>query len=461
MKRILVLGAGQSSPYLIRCLLDGAEANGWFVTVGDRNIHLAKKRVRDHAWGEAIRLNINDTHMVSAQIRSSDVLVNFLPPKYLSLIGRDCVHHETPMISVSYRNADLRAMHRDARRQGVLLLCEIGLDPGLDLMSAMTMIHRVEHEGGVIESFESYGGGVAAPDGDDNPLRYVITWNPRNVVMSGESGAQFLNQGKIKIVPWHHVFDRTWMIDVEGVGPMEGYPNRDSISYQETFGLKDVKTLIRGTLRYPGWSETWQQIVRLGLPNEHLRIQDLKDRTWREIVEMFLPRDTAAQAPIEHRVANYLGISPTGGIIRNLAWLGLFTDEPTGCNGETVADALVDLLKHKLQLSPDSRDLVVLYHRIHARYPKEGDRTEIITSTFILQGEPGGFTAMARTVGQPAAIAVKLLLAGEFPLTGCHIPTHPAIYKPILRELERDGLIFTEKVLPVPSENGPGMSVRK
>ncbi len=253
----------------------------------------------------------------------------------------------------------------------------------------MTMIHRVEHEGGVIESFESYGGGVAAPDGDDNPLRYVITWNPRNVVMSGESGAQFLSQGKIKIVPWHHVFDRTWMIDIEGVGPMEGYPNRDSISYRETFGLKDVKTLIRGTLRYPGWSETWQQIVHLGLPNEHLRIPNLKNRTWKEIVEMFLPRDTDAQAPMEQRVANYLGINPTGAIIRNLSWLGLFSDEPTGCNGETISDALVELLKHKLQLAPDSRDLVVLYHRIHARYPKEGDRTEIITSTFTLEGRTG------------------------------------------------------------------------
>ena len=455
MKRILVLGAGQSSPYLIRYLLDGAEANGWFVTVGDRDIRLAKSRVGDHAWGEAIRLDINDTHMLSSQIRAADVVVNFLPAKYLSLIGRDCVHNETSMVSVSYRNANLRAMHRDARRQGVLLLCEMGLDPGLDLMSAMTMIHRVQHDGGVIDSFESYGGGVAAPDGDDNPLRYVITWNPRNVVMSGEGGAQFLNQGRIKIVPWHHVFDRTWLIDVEGVGKMEGYPNRDSISYRETFGLKDVKTLIRGTLRYPGWSETWQQIVRLGLPNEHMRIQGLKDRTWKQIVAMFLPRDVAAQAPIEQRVANYLKISPTGGIIQNLTWLGLFSDEPTGCNGETVSDALISLLEHKLQLLPDSRDLVVLYHRIHARYPEQDDRTEVITSTFTLEGEPGGLTAMARTVGQPAAVAVKLLLSGEFPLTGCHIPTHPAIYKPILRELENDGLEFREKVLEAPPENGP------
>ncbi|MBD3867142.1 MAG: saccharopine dehydrogenase NADP-binding domain-containing protein [Acidobacteria bacterium] len=455
MKRILVLGAGQSSPYLIRYLLDGAEDNGWFVTVGDRDIRLAKSRVGDHAWGEAIRLDINDTHMLSAQIRAADMVVNFLPAKFLSLIGRDCVHNETSMVSVSYRNADIRAIHRDARRQGVLLLCEMGLDPGLDLMSAMTMIHRVQHDGGIIESFESYGGGVAAPDGDDNPLRYVITWNPRNVVMSGEAGAQFLNQGRIKIVPWHHVFDRTWMIDVDGVGPMEGYPNRDSISYRETFGLKDVKTLIRGTLRYPGWSETWQQIVHLGLPNEHLRIPGLKDRTWKEIVAMFLPRDVAAQAPIEQRVANYLKVSPTGSIIRNLTWLGLFSDKPTGCKGETVTDALVELLEDKLQLLPDSRDLVVLYHRIHARYPEQNDRTEVITSTFTLEGEPGGLTAMARTVGQPAAVAAKLLLAGEFPLTGCHIPTLPAIYKPILRELEKDGLKFREKVLPSPPENGP------
>jgi len=449
MKKILVLGAGQSSPYLIRSLLSQAEEKNWFITVGDLDAGLARQRVGDHAWGTAIRLNINDTHMVSAQIQAADLVVNFMPPKFLSMVSRECILHLTPMISVSYRNADLRAMHRDARRQGVLLLSEVGLDPGLDLMSAMTLIHKVRKKGGVVESFRSYGGGVAAPDGDDNPLRYVITWNPRNVVMSGENGAQCMVDGKTKIIPWHHVFDRTEMFDIDGVGRMEGYPNRDSRSYMEVFGLKQVRTLIRGTLRYPGWSETWQQIVRLGLPNEHLRIPDLADRSWRELVEMFLPRDLAPQSSIERRVAQYLGLSPTGGTLENLRWLGLFDDRPTGCSGETMTDALVPLLKEKLRLLPDSRDLVVLYHRIRARYPEENDRQEILTSTFTLEGEPGGLTAMSRTVGQPASVAARLLLDGEFPLTGCQIPTHPSFYMPILRELETDGIIFREKVEPV------------
>jgi saccharopine dehydrogenase-like NADP-dependent oxidoreductase len=451
MRKILVLGAGQSSPYLIQSLLDQARERDWFVTVGDRNADLARQRVGDHSRGAAVPLDINDTSIVATQIKAADVVVNFMPPHFLSLIGRECILHRTPMISVSYRNADLRAMHEDANRQGVLLLAEIGLDPGLDLMSAMTMIHRVQRNGGIIDSFESYGGGVAAPDGDDNPLRYVITWNPRNVVMSGEAGAQFLVKGNIKIVPWHHVFDRTSMIEVDGVGAMEGYPNRDSLSYKEVFGLDHVQTLIRGTLRYPGWSETWQQIVRLGIPNEHMRIPGLKDRCWKEIIAMFLPRDIAAQAPIDQRVANYLNISPTGQILRNLTWLGLFDDQPTNSPGESVADAMVDLLKSKLKLLPDSRDLVVLFHRIRARYPEQADREEIITSTFTLQGEPGGMTAMSRTVGQPAAVAVQLLLDGELPLSGCHIPTHPSIYMPILRELEADGLIFREKVQQVES----------
>ncbi len=226
---------------------------------------------------------------------------------------------------------------------------------------------------------------------------------------------------------------------------MEAYPNRDSLSYRDKFGIPDTRTLIRGTLRYPGWSETWHQIVRLGLPNENIGVPDLPRRSFAEIVEMFLPRNVSG-AGVEGRVANYLRISHTGRIMDNLRWLGLFSSEVPGIEGTSAADALIWLLKTKLPLPEGGRDAVILLHEVTARYPGDGGRRERTTSTLVHYGEPGVTTAMAKTVGLPAAIAVELLLAGELPLTGCHIPTHPAIYRPILARLDDQGLGFRETV---------------
>jgi saccharopine dehydrogenase-like NADP-dependent oxidoreductase len=372
-----------------------------------------------------------------------------LAPTFQSLIAWECLDHGCHMLSVSYRNQEVRDMDLDAHRQGILLLCELGLDPGIDHMSAMALITRIRQEGGRIVGFISYGSGIPAPDQPHNPLRYLITWNPRNVVMSAEGGAQYMEEGKIKIVPWHHVFHHTWPVEVEGVGLLEAYPNRDSLSYMKAFGLDDVKTMIRGTLRYPGWSETWSQVVRLGLPNENLRIPDLAERTYREVVEMFLPQ-VKTSSGIEQRVASFLQISRTGRIMENLRWLGLFSDEKTGCRGETAAAMLVDLLRRKLPLTPGLRDMVVLVHKLEVEYPGAAERApEEITATLVACGEPGGHTAMAKTVGLPTAIAARLLLTGELTLTGSHIPTHPSIYEPVLRDLAEAGLVFTEKTKPL------------
>lgn len=453
MKKILVLGAGQSSPYLIQYLLDRAEKYNWFVTVADRDGNLAARRIGDHHRANALKMDTSDTLGLAAEIKNATLVVNFLPPTLQPLIGWECIQHGRSMVSVSYRNADLRALDGDARRKGVLLLPEMGLDPGIDIMTAAEIVDRVRHQGGIIESFESYGGGLPAVSCASNPLRYVITWNPRNVVMAAEEGAQYMQQGKIKIVPWHHVFDRSWPVEIPGVGAMEGYPNRDSLSYRDVFGLVHVTTMIRGTLRWPGWSETWGQIVKLGLPNEHLRIPDLENRCFREIVEMFLPRSLSGST-IQQRVANFLGISPTGEIMKKLEWLGLFSEEPLGANGQTSAEALIRLLKRKLALPEGGCDMVVLHHVMDVRYPGDGDRRELITATFSHTGESGGMTAMSRSVGMPAAIAVKKMLLGEFPLTGCHIPTHPAIYEPVLEELKAGGLSFQEHTTPLPADPG-------
>jgi saccharopine dehydrogenase (NADP+, L-glutamate forming) len=263
--------------------------------------------------------------------------------------------------------------------------------------------------------------------------------------MAGEAGAQYMENGQIKIVPPPMVFGHTWPVDVDGIGRLEAYANRDSLSYLDVYGLRDVHTMIRGTLRWPGWSETWAQIVRLGLSNERMRIPNLAERTYREVTEMFLPLGDNAR-DTEQRLARHLQINRTGKIMDDLRWLGLFSDEKTGCAGDTAAAMLIDLLRKKMPLEPDMTDVVVLVHHIEADYPDRDRPAERIRSTMVERGEPGGFTAMARTVGLPAAIAAKLLMLDELPLTGALIPTHPSVFEPVLRELGELGIRFRESV---------------
>jgi saccharopine dehydrogenase-like NADP-dependent oxidoreductase len=444
VKQILILGAGHSSAYLVARLLEVAQRESWFVTLGDLDLELARRRIGEHPRGTALQFDVHDAALRARQVEAADLVINMLPPAFQDVLAWDCVNHGRPMLSVSYRTPEVKALEPDALRGGVLLLCELGLDPGIDHMSAMSLIHRLHEEGGRVREFRSYGSGIPAPEGPQNPLRYAITWNPRNVVMSGERGAQYMEEGRIKVVPFPRVFHHTWSVEVEGVGTLEAYANRDSLAYLEAFGLDGVETMIRGTLRYPGWSETWAQIVRLGLPNETLRIPDLARRSYREVVEMFLPAGKI-ERDFEQHVARLLGISPTGRIMENLRWLGLFSEEPVGCRGDTAAAMLIHLLEQKLPLTPDQQDLVVLVHELVVDFPGQERPAERVTSTLVARGEAGGFTAMARTVGLPTAIVAERLLKGELPLAGCRIPTHPSIYEPVLRELGREGLRFTEK----------------
>lgn len=445
MKRILVLGAGQSAPYMISYLLKKAEENDWFITVGDRDAELAKKAINRHPRGNSIAFDVNDSEMRWKQVENADVLINFLPPSFQYLLALSCIEKGTHMITASYQDEHMADLNREAHSKGILILNEMGLDPGIDHMSAMSLINSVKDRGGQIDIFKSYGSGLPAPDSTSNPLHYVITWNPNNVVMAGEKGAQYLYKGKIKVLPHHEVFQRTWTVDLDGIGRMEAYPNRDSVQYTSLFGLDSVHTMIRGTLRYPGWSETWLQIVRLGLANDTMHLTNLKDISYREFVEMFLPLHISS-SNLEHRVANFLNISPTGSIMQKMEWLGLFSEEPVQCQqGNTAADVLVDLLKRKLKLLPNGKDMVAIVHELEAYFPEEKNRREKTTSTFIHYGEPNGFTAIAQTVGLPAALAAELLLTEHLPLTGCHIPTHPAIYPIVIESLKKMGYEFKEK----------------
>jgi len=445
MKNILILGAGQSAPYMISYLLNEAQKNNWFVTVADRDVSLARKSVNGHSHGSGIEFDVNDSEKRHSLIQKSDVVVNFLTPKFQYLIALDCIRYAKHVITASYENRRVAELHKDAINAGVLILNEMGLDPGIDHMSAMAIITKIREKGGTISSFISYGSGIPAPEVQSNPLNYCITWNPSNVVTAGDAGAQYLEEGKIKLLPHHEVFRRTWNVNIDGVGTLEAYPNRDSLLYQKIFNLKKVDTMIRGTLRYPGWSETWYQIVKLGLYLNSLTLPEIADRTFKEFTEMFIPLHVSGPK-IEARVANYLGISPTGTIMKHLTWLGLFAEDKIGVNYKTPMDLMTDLIKRKMPLPEGERDMVILHHEIIADYGNSVPK-EKIESTLVEYGKPNEkFTAIAKTVGAPAAIAAKLLLKGELKITGCHIPTHKEVYPKVLEELESLGIKFNEKI---------------
>lgn len=445
MKHILILGAGKSTSYLVTHLLGLAAERDWFVTVCDRSAATAQQRVQGHPKGQAVGLDINDTAARASLIGKADIVVNMLTRPYQYLIAVDCLNNNAHMLSASYEDIKVRTLDADAHRRNILILNEMGLDPGIDHMAGMSILERVRGAGGFVTSFRSYGGGLPAPEVAAGPLRYAVTWNPRNVLMAGEDGAIFKEDGKIKVLPFHQVFQRTWIVEVEGLGTMEAYPNRDSLAYEEILGLKQNHTIVRGTLRYPGWSETWQYIVHLGLANESLRIPNLRAMTYRELTEMFLPA-MEGRMRLEQQMANYLGISPTGHIMQNLKWLGLFSKDTIGIEAETVAEVMIRLMQEKFRLPDGARDLVVLVHEIEAVYPSEKNRVEKITHTMLEYGVPGGETAISRTVGLPLAVTTDLILGGKIPLSGCHIPTHPAIYQPVLAELKSAGLTSREVV---------------
>ena len=441
MKTVLVLGAGQSSPFLIRYLLEHAADRGYRVVVADRDLALAETRVGGHERGEAQSIDASQPEALAAALAGIDLAINLMPPGMQRSIVHECLRAEVHMLSVSYATPDLLKLSEEARSLGLLMLFELGVDPGIDHMATMSLLDRVRAEGASVTKFFSYGGGLPAPDSIANPLAYAVTWNPRNVVMAGCDGALFIEDGRVRAVPPTRVFEEIWPVEVSGFGELEAYANRDSLSYVQAFGLERAHTVIRATLRHPGWCATWRQIVRLGLNNESIEIPGLGQRGFAELVDMFLPLEIEG-ADTEARAAAFLGLGPDDPALANLRWLGLFSNEPLGFEARTATQALTRLLSDKLELPPGGRDVVILQHEIETERDGASER---IRATLIEYGERGGVSAMARTVGLPTGIAARLVLEDRLRLTGCLRPTEREIYRPILDELAREGLEFHEE----------------
>jgi saccharopine dehydrogenase-like NADP-dependent oxidoreductase len=439
MKKILVIGAGRSTGSLITYLLKNASVNNWFVTVTDMNLALATEKVQGYSNCEAKTFDVNNDSQRKAIIEAHDVVVSMLPASMHGSVAKDCVSLAKHLFTASYVSAEMNELDAEAKKKGVLLMNEIGLDPGIDHASAMKIIHELQHKGANITSFRSYCGGLVAPESNDNPWGYKFSWNPRNVVVAGQSAAQYISEGKLKFIPPSRIFTQIDTITVEKYGAFDAYANRDSISYQEPYGLKNIKTLLRGTLRMPGYCEAWNVFVRLGLTDDTYKIHNADKLTYSQLLDSVLPPSSGT---LKERLKEFIGKEYNKAIEEKLNYLELFNDKKIKLKEASPAQLLQDLLEEKWKLKQGDKDMIVMQHLFD--YELNG-KTHQLTSSLVVLGDDEHHTAMAKTVGLPLAITLKNFLDGKFSLSGVQIPIVKEVYNPLLQELESLGIKFDEK----------------
>lgn len=438
MKKILVLGAGRSSANLIKYLLEHASSQHWTVRVGDLDIAFAKQKIAENPNGEAFGLNAGDKGQLKDEISTSDLVISMLPATMHVEVARICLEFSKSLITPSYVSDEMHALDKEAKAKGVLFLNEMGVDPGIDHMSAMKIIHHLQREGAKLESFESFTGGLIAPESDNNPWNYKITWNPRNVVLAGYGGtARYEQNGTMKFIPYHQLFKQITSVEVEGYGQFDGYANRDSLKYKSIYGIEEIPTLYRGTLRRAGFCKAWDALVQLGLTDDSFQIDHPEELTWKELTTSFLP---TSNSDIEKSLQAYLNLEDE--VIGKLRWLGIFDEKSIEIKEGSPAVALQKLIERKWKLDANDKDMIVMWHRFY--YTQNNERFEL-QSSLISIGDDPVYTAMSKTVGLPMAIAAKMLLSGELNQTGVHLPIIPEIYNPILRELETLDIRFVER----------------
>ncbi len=440
MKRILILGAGLSSSSLIKYLLDHSDEHDWQVVICDSSNELAEKKAGNHPRSEAFFFDVLDEKQRTREISKADIVISMLPASMHHLVAKDCVEIGVDLVTASYVSPEVKALDEKAREKGVLLLNEIGVDPGIDHMSAMLIIDRIRDMGGKLNNFESSTGGLVAPEFDNNPWNYKFTWNPRNVILAGQGVSQFLHEGKYKYIPYRKLFSRTEFVKILDLGDFEIYPNRDSLKYREIYGLEDIQTMFRGTIRRKGYSEAWNVFVQLGVTDDTFIIEDSASITYREFIDRFLPNNRRLST--ESILAKVLNIDVESEIMEKIIWTGIFDDEIIGLEKATPAQILQHLLESKWVLDPEDKDMIVMHHLFD--YELNGDNKRL-TSTMVVKGTDQTHTAMSITVGVPAAIATKLILTGKINLSGVQVPTRKDIYKPVLEELDTYGIKFIEK----------------
>ena len=441
MKKILILGAGLSASSLIRYLLNHAEENSWELTIVDKDVTLIKEKINGSSFAKAISFNALDPNERRPEISKSDLVISMLPARFHVDVARDCIDLKTNLITPSYVSEEMKNLHDSARKAEILILNEIGVDPGIDHMSAMKIIDTIKNKGGVLTCFNSFCGGLLEPSSENNPWKYKFTWNTRNVVLAGKGGAaMFIDHGEYKYIPYNKLFSRLDHISIDGYGDFEGYPNRDSLSYRSLYGLDDIATIYRGTLRRPGFCYGWDVFVELGMTDDSYVMEKSNQLTPRSFLNAFLPYD--ASITVEEKFKRFLR-EDRAYLYDQFEWLGIFEkDSSFGVPNASPAMMLQKLLVNKMSLAKDDRDMLVMYHEFE--YKLDGIEKRI-TSSMINIGEDQVYTAMSNTVGLPIGMAAKLILTNKINLKGVHIPVKPEIYEPLLNELEENGIAFTEK----------------
>jgi len=445
MRRILIVGAGRSSAALVRYLLEKSFSEKLKVIIADISVDNAKKLVKDHENAIVVELDIFNVESRQALVKGADIVISMLPARFHMEIAKDCLAFGKSLVTASYISKELMAMDEEVKKKGLVFMNEIGLDPGIDHMSAMQVIDRIKEKGGKMLLFESFTGGLVAPESDTNLWNYKFTWNPRNVVVAGQGGvAKFIQEGRYKYIPYHKLFRRTEFLSIEGYGKFEALANRDSLNYRDIYGLDDVLTLYRGTIRRVGFSRAWNIFVQLGMTDDSYHMEGSENMTYREFTNSFLPYKPHDSAELKLR--HYLKIDQDDVIWEKLLELDIFNgNKIVGIKDATPAQILQKILMDSWTLQEDDKDMIVMYHKFG--FEIDGKKRQI-ESNMVVLGEDQSYTAMAKTVGLPVAIATLSILNGQIKSPGVQLPISKEVYDPILKELENYELIFHEKEVP-------------
>ncbi|WP_026950499.1 saccharopine dehydrogenase C-terminal domain-containing protein [Algoriphagus mannitolivorans] len=438
MKTILILGAGKSSTFLIDYLADSCEQKDRRLLLADIEISQAEAKLQGKKNTEARYFNSEDPQSRRELIQEADLVISMLPAFMHPLVARDCLELGKHFFSASYESDAMREMKKEIEEKGLFFLNECGLDPGIDHMSAMKIIDSAHEKGEEILSFKSYCGGLLAPESEDNPWKYKFTWNPRNVVLAGQGTSRYIEKGELKFIPYHQLFSRTEEFQFPGLGKYEGYPNRDSLSYRKVYGLENIPTLLRGTLRRSGFCKAWNIFVLLGMTDDSFQMELPEGSTYRHFLNAFLPWSETLS--VEEKLAEIIP-NLDFETFEKLQWLGFFEARKLPkCSGSP-AQILQAILEKDWSLSREDKDMIVMRHVFEIQTAKGVKK---LHSSLAYIGQDSVYTAMAKTVGLPLAIAVDMFLEEKIKLSGLHIPVLKEIYEPILTALEDFGIQFEE-----------------